>query len=48
MTLGLIPGILMAPSKEVLIIHQEESELLADQRVNLCADIGDPTWAVVI
>ena len=35
--------VLMALSKDVLIIFQEKSELLANQRVGLCADIGDPT-----
>ena len=38
----------MAPSEDVLIILQENSELLADWRIHLHIDTGDPILEVVI
>ena len=38
----------MAPSEDVLIILQENSELLADWRIHLHIDMGDPILEVVI
>ena len=38
----------MAPSEDILIILQENSELLEDWRIRLHTDIGDPILEVII